>query len=89
MDVEAIYTLGELMVRITGPLTLVIIAIIHVSVYMRTRKFPSPQQAIFEYARINLAQRNHAGVLVYGFIISLLFFLVGLGIIVYARLAAG
>jgi len=85
MDPQAIYMLGETVVKITGPLLLAIVVFIYASVYLRTGKFPSPPEALFVYARLNIARRHHAGILIYCFIACMVVFIAAVGILLYAR----
>jgi len=83
---DNLYPLAELVVKITGPLMLVCVAVIYASVAIRTRKAPKPFQALYLYISYNTANRKHAGVMTYLLMVLALFFLAGLAVMVGARL---
>jgi len=87
MDTESIYRLGEITVLLSGPLLLATVLFMFASVYLRTGKFPSPLQALYEYAKLNIRTRNHAGVLVYGFIACMMLFIAGVALLLFAKLS--
>jgi len=85
MDQQTVFLLGEIVVKITGPLLFAIVIFIYASVYFRTGKFPSPPEALFVYARLNIARRHHVGILIYCFIACMVVFIAAVGILLYAK----
>lgn len=85
MDQQSVLILGEIVIKFTGPLLLAIVIFIYVSVYFRTGKLPSPPEALFVYARLNIARRRHVGILIYCFIACMVIFIAAVGILIYSK----
>lgn len=70
------YNLGRFMVICFGPLTLLTIVLMFVSLYRETGRPPHLAGIVFTYARRSIARKGHVGVLTYLLIVSGIFFAV-------------
>ena len=71
---QDLYPICRFMVQFFGPLLLVCLVLMYVSVYRYTGKAPLPKEVLVLYVRHNLKSKRHAGLLTYLLITGSLFF---------------
>jgi len=69
-----LYNVSLLLIKVCGPLAVLILMLMFAFVVYTTKKFPKPGQVIYLYAKFHLERKKHAGILTYLFIGCSIFF---------------
>lgn len=72
------YGLAKFALTCFGPLTLIAILLMYISVYRSTGKPPHVAGIVFTYVRLSTAKKGHPGVLTYLLIVCGFFFVVSM-----------